>query len=325
MRYTGKAIGLLSAQYRSILKKCFLINCGIFALMEADYAVAAFSPTLGEKSAYEVSVGSATDYNFLVTDGTEKSYWKINFNTDNLEGEHTNVSDSSTEATGSVSVILPNNASQTTLYYTYTKPSLYQQTSTRITSITTDNVTNKLFQNAYISGAQGGAIYNTSDKSSVSIISDFVGNHNRSAYGGAIYNSGKIGSITGDFIKNYTESSSSEARGGVISNFGTITEIIGDFIGNGSQSTNSYSDAGAIYNRDANAKIESIKGNFIGNYSIGRTAASGGIMWNNGSIGSIAGNFVGNYAKSSGYGNYEARGGVFSANNGTIGSITGDF
>ena len=32
MRYTRTAIGLLSAQYRSILKKCLMINLGLFAL-----------------------------------------------------------------------------------------------------------------------------------------------------------------------------------------------------------------------------------------------------------------------------------------------------
>ena len=32
MNYTRTALGLLSAQYRSVLKKCFLINLGLFAL-----------------------------------------------------------------------------------------------------------------------------------------------------------------------------------------------------------------------------------------------------------------------------------------------------
>ena len=32
MKYTRTATGLLSAQYRSVLKKCFMINMGLFAL-----------------------------------------------------------------------------------------------------------------------------------------------------------------------------------------------------------------------------------------------------------------------------------------------------
>ena len=32
MNYTRTAVGLLSAQYCSVLKKCFLINMGLFAL-----------------------------------------------------------------------------------------------------------------------------------------------------------------------------------------------------------------------------------------------------------------------------------------------------
>ena len=32
MKYTRNALGLLNAQYRSVLKKCLLINLGLFAL-----------------------------------------------------------------------------------------------------------------------------------------------------------------------------------------------------------------------------------------------------------------------------------------------------
>jgi hypothetical protein len=32
MRYTKSAIGLLTSQYRSVLKKCLLINLGLYAL-----------------------------------------------------------------------------------------------------------------------------------------------------------------------------------------------------------------------------------------------------------------------------------------------------
>ena len=49
MRYTKSALGLLNAQYRSVLKKCLLINLGLFALVAgvstAD-ATVILSPTL---------------------------------------------------------------------------------------------------------------------------------------------------------------------------------------------------------------------------------------------------------------------------------------
>ena len=32
MKYSRTALGLLSAQYRSVLRKCFLINMGLFAI-----------------------------------------------------------------------------------------------------------------------------------------------------------------------------------------------------------------------------------------------------------------------------------------------------
>ena len=41
MKYSKSAIGLLTAQYRSVLKKCWMINVGLFALMGATFATPA--------------------------------------------------------------------------------------------------------------------------------------------------------------------------------------------------------------------------------------------------------------------------------------------
>ena len=48
MKYTRNALGLLNAQYRSVLKKCLLINLGLFALGASVSTAAAvtLSPTL---------------------------------------------------------------------------------------------------------------------------------------------------------------------------------------------------------------------------------------------------------------------------------------
>ena len=86
------------------------------------------------------------------------------------------------------------------------------------------------------------------------IIADFV-NQNTTTQGGAIYNEGTIGDITGDFIGNYALSTSEsngypspEASGGAIYNLnGTIGNITGDFISNYAEANvNAY--GGAIYN-----------------------------------------------------------------------------
>ena len=89
-------------------------------------------------------------------------------------------------------------------------------------------------------------------------IGDVTGifNSNTSAEGGAaIYNTGKIGNITADFINN-----EAQARGGAIANgsAGVIGNITGDFIGNISSA-----DGGAISNEGAISAI--INSNFINN------------------------------------------------------------
>ena len=60
-------------------------------------------------------------------------------------------------------------------------------------------------------------------------MADFIGNKAEKK-GGAIYNAEdvKIGSITGDFMCNFTY----EDSGGAIYNKGEIENIKGDFIGN---------------------------------------------------------------------------------------------
>ena len=167
--------------------------------------------------------------------------------------------------------------------------------------------------------ADGGAIYNRGTIGDIT--GDFIGNH--AGNGGAIDNDGTIGNITGDFIGNCVSSTNNKygADGGAIDNDGTIGNITGDFIGNyasGSSST----DGGAIYNHIGT--IGNITGDFIGNYASGRYSAYGGAIHNgNGTIGNITGDFIGNYASST---NSDAQGGAIYNNHYTeIGNITGDF
>ena len=128
------------------------------------------------------------------------------------------------------------------------------------------------------------------------------------ANGGAIYNSGEIGNITGDFIGNYATSTDGDANGGAIFNIdGTIRDITGDFIGN--YASGSSARGGAIYNNRSAAKLGDITGNFIGNYASSTVNyARGGAIYNiDGTIGKlddegnlvggIYGSFINNYAK----------------------------
>ena len=117
----------------------------------------------------------------------------------------------------------------------------------------------------------GGAVYNlgTIDKVNANF------SNNSATQGGAIYNSkGTIKSIQGDFINNSSSSTEGSTLGGAIYNTGNIGTIIGNFIGNYTSST-STSDAehrgGAIYNGGNQSTItgtigEIINSSFYNNY-----------------------------------------------------------
>ena len=126
------------------------------------------------------------------------------------------------ETTDSVAVKLPNKQTE---YYKYTVDS--DNYTPRLTNLTKDvgSATQKvLFKGLNPSDSsevEGGAIYNTSTDG-YNIYADFIGNYVSSGDGGAIYNYGTIGGITGDFIGNYA-SSSVIAFGGAINNSGTLT------------------------------------------------------------------------------------------------------
>ncbi len=62
-------------------------------------------------------------------------------------------------------------------------------------------------------------------------------NSSYTAYGGAIYNKGTIGDISGNFSGNFAQSDSYYVYGGAIYNYkGTIGDITGDFSNNYAQS-----------------------------------------------------------------------------------------
>ena len=192
----------------------------------------------------------------------------------------------------------------------------------------------------YDSSNQLSRLTNSSDNSS-KIVSGLFLNQSTPFQGGAINNSGKLGSIEANFIGNYASSTSySSLSGGAIYNhYGTIGSITGDFIGNHSSSTSSspYVYGGAIYNYGyygRTATIGDITGDFIGNHSSGSSPyVYGGAIYNYAygtntvaTIGDITGDFIGNYASGkSSYGgaiyNYAKETNTVA----TIGDITGDF
>ena len=126
-------------------------------------------------------------------------------------------------------------------------------------------------------------------------------------YGGAIYNTGTIGNITGDFSENYAKSSSS-AEGGVIYNGGTINNITGNFEGNYAKSNSASAMGGAIINSivydpfgyiEKIGIIKNISAIFSNNYVNAKTNAQGGAIANYGTMTLTNSSFFDNYVQTS--------------------------
>ena len=178
----------------------------------------------------------------------------------------------------------------------------------------------------------GGGALNVTENTD-DIIADFVENRIdekdnsefKTIYGGAIRNAKWVmGNIKGDFVNNYLKAS--WTYGGAIDNCGTIQSITGNFVGNYADAVNE-AWGGSISNGNKNNAhiIGDITGNFIGNYTkSGDFSLGGGIANYLGRIGDIVGDFIGNYAESDGksLGGAIANGLEYQSE---IGNITGDF
>ncbi len=269
MKHTRTAIGLLSNQYKSVLKKCLMINLGMFAYM-------------GTASA-ETEI--TAEYLNSVTQFNDRVVWE------------------DATAAGENTVQIGDKFYK----YTYTKPSDYTAASERLTdaNITQDAVTDKVFDG--FTGEKGGAIYNSTDNGNINITSDFL--HNKSAsdttidhIANAIYNSSKLGDVSGVFIDNsVTETTSGGGiSGGVIFNGNaSMGNITADFIGNDILG-NGQTSGGIILNEYGNSRdsaIKNISASFIGNEV--KTGQSqplvGGLIHNSSStIDEISADFIGN-------------------------------
>ena len=160
---------------------------------------------------------------------------------------------------------------------------------------TINSITGNFINNS--ATGSGGAIYNSGSQNYYGIINSITGNftNNTSAEGGAIYNSGIIVALSGDFINNYSMDESRGSSGGAIYNTGTINNILGNFINNYAIAADSGTDeysygsaGGAIYNEGI---INNITGDFIGN-----TAKEGGAIDNEGYITITDSTFENNYS-----------------------------
>ncbi|MBQ8436868.1 MAG: hypothetical protein IJX20_04380, partial [Alphaproteobacteria bacterium] len=298
---------------------------GMVTENEGTYSIS-FDASKLPDSVFSYVTGFETDYNFTVQEADANGelttkYYKIVLDKSKIGiSENITYDVVTTEPTSGtyVTLTLPNDKK---VYVTYeyddtTERKVYdtQQNNSLTGDVDADFVGSKITSTS--STVYGGAIYNSGTIGNIT--GDFIGNYasGKYAYGGAIYNEsdGTIGDITGDFIGNYAklESLYASAYGGAIANYGTIGNITGDFIGNyASGRGNAY--GGAIANYGTYGTIGNITGDFIGNY-----AKFGGAIYNYyGTIGNITGDFIGNYAP--------LGGAIYNGDRSAIGNIIGDF
>ena len=303
-------------------------------LFELDGKKYGFDVASIPDSAFSYSEGSKDDYNFTVQEADAEGnlttkYYKIDLKPEAFATSQniswTAVDEDQRDAADVVAVQLPNNRTKY-FKYTYTQPEGRTVYNTHQDALSGD--VDADFIGSKVTEDYGGAIYNNGTIGNIT--GDFIGNYTQSSSyysdtdGGAVSNNGAIGNISGRFVNNYVQNlgsgNSSEVRGGAIYNGGTIGDITGDFIGNYAKISRYYSGAygGAIYNA---AAIGDITGDLIGNYVSGYFA-NGGAIYNNGTIGNITGDLIGNYGKNSGSSTYG--GAILNKDKGTIGNITGD-
>ena len=174
--------------------------------------------------------------------------------------------------------------------------------------------------------AYGGAIFNTGtigtkDAEDSGIINATFKDNYAGESGGAIFNhtDGEIVTISGLFEHNYVANSTRGEDGGAIYNMGKIGTIAADFKENFVKNPSGGLTGGAIYN---SGEITSIQGAYEKNYLDNtKTDAKGGAIYNKGTITEISGTFRENYAKSLG----NTFGGAICSFNGKITTINADF
>lgn len=289
MKYSRSALGLLNAQYRSVLRKCFLINVGVFAL----------GMTAAQADNFKL------DAEKLSTSSNIK--W-VEISADEYDESNKNM----------IKVDLSKNESQY-FQYTYTSDPDRETISERQTGLSGEVSAD--FKNID-SLVAGGAIYNTN---TLKVIGDFVDNSANASLGGAIYNKGNI-EVKGNFIGNKTGKTVGTGYGGGFYSTlgGTFSSITGDFINNGITSETAC--GGGIYVTLNEAKGDII-GNFIGNYlrqesnDTNRYSKGGAIDLWQAKIGTVDGYFINNNIKAHHWG----QGAAMNMGNSSVDTIKGLF
>ena len=359
MRYTKSALGLLNAQYRSVLKKCLLINLGLFALgagaANAD-ATVTLSPTLDNLKEQAKDISPDASYTLTKLNSGEilpEGAANVTINKETYYFIPSSDKDLLQTLAGTSAGIITNGTPKS-ISFDVSKLPASSFSYAEGTEADHNFVVQEADQDGNITKKYYKVVLNTDNMhTSPNISWEKVGdeagvvavklpNEKTEYYKPTEYykytidiskygsKSGRLNDLTRNvgsetkkvLFEDLKISDSYSVYGGAIHNSSDGGySIYADFIDNYTKS-GSYAYGGAVYNHNT---IGNITGDFIGNHassSYTYSSASGGAIYNseNGTIGTITGDFIGNYVSSS----FFASGGAV-YNYGTIGNITGDF
>ena len=338
MKYTRNALGLLNAQYRSVLKKCLLINLGLFALGAGVSTAAAvtLSPTLDSLKTEAQKAGAVSSEAYTLT--------KLN------DGDTVPEGDAAVRIGKNVYYFSPKGSEDAKLLSILAGTpvaSVDNEANPSEIKFDVENIATK-FPSSVFSYAEG----TENDHNFVVQEADKDGNITKKYYK-IVLKTNEIG--TSEAIKWSTNADG--ATGSVevklpnsdtpttlyytidsdkyVTESGRLDNLTAD-VGSATEKVlfkdlNQISDSsevkgGAIYNTSNGGY--NIYADFIGNYvsstatttssSYTKAYAYGGAIYNDGVIGNIIGDFIGNRADFSG-------GAIYNDKDGSIGNITGDF
>lgn len=233
MKYSRTAIKVLKAQYLSILKKCVLINAGLFiGLAFGGEAVAAKTAEVSSGQDFYTAVADSDVSRINLTNDiileedldSRHDDLKINGNGYSIDGNGYAGFDLSGGSTLEIS-----NISKISGFLSDRKGGVFANSGTL--SISNSTFTN----NATASGQSGGVLYNRGTVNDINITA-----YQNSGYDGAvIYNDSTIYNINGIYINNTADKSA-----GVLYNDGRVYSLSGIFMDN----TATNGAGGVIYN-----------------------------------------------------------------------------
>ena len=364
LRLTRTAIGLLTAQYRSVLRKCWAINVGVFSLMgkvAASVAKGAADTIGGTLNGYGINVMAYMlglldsllniKSNAFDEQSAKATATKLPFDAPTVAGTLSafgvNVMDSillnlqskkfvtlkalpAAVVAATIAATMPTQAQAVSAADLGTSDNItWTSVSGTGTNVITVNYPSPQYWRYTINESAYGTNYkNRTVNQNINTTNEYIA--------GGVYNysSASTTNITnGLFYGNnvtYTNSSTSDIKGLIFYNSGNIGQFAADVVNN----TSTYTDTnsawkhakGNFYNSGV---IEAIIGDFINNSLRRETGpdwdfADGGAMYLEGTVGSITGNFVGNSISSSSSYGAWGYGGALYLN-GAIGDIKGNF